>query len=318
MRQLIKILLIIVIIASCSTKKDKQKKYTSISEGTIYIAVEHAFKPVMEAEIEMYQSKYPKTKIIAEYLPESKAVERFLDPQDSIILIVIPRKLAPQEKEIIKKANLSPKETHIAYDAIAIIVNPTNMLRKFTTQQIKQILEGKINTWKDLKGSNLEDSLITVVDDPGSSTIKYLIDSLKIDSLAKNKIYATGSIEKVIDYVAENEPAIGFVPLNWISDRDDSTANKFLSKISVCRISNDGENFYEPFQYHILTKKYPFIRNVYCIHKEHYTGLASGFTAFVAGPIGQKIILLQDLLPARAPIRIVEFKEGNYLKENEN
>ncbi len=310
------ILLAFFLLYSCSGEQKENKHKTTLTSGKIYIGVEPAFRPVMEAEIDMFRDKYKEASVQAEFLPEAKAVERFLDKNDSLVLIVIPRTLTPEEDAEIKKNNLSAKTTHIAYDAIAVIVHPDNMLRRFTTEELKNILTGRILSWEELKGSNLRDTMTIVVEDANSSTVKYLQDSLPLDSSLSPLLFATGDIAKTIDYVAENENAIGFVPLNWISDRDDSTANKFLDKIAVCRISNDGEKYYEPFQYYILQKNYPFIRNVYCIHKEHYSGLATGFTAFVAGPIGQKIIHAQDLLPARTPLRVVEFKEGNLLEEN--
>ncbi len=316
MRHFLYIVSVFFLLASCSQEKEETQHKTTLTGGEIHIGVEPAFRPVINSEIEMFQDKYPKAKIQAEYLPEAKAVERFLDKNDSLVLIVIPRKLTQEENEEIKKANLSAKTTHIAYDAIAVIVHPNNMLRRFTTEEIKNILTGRIMSWEEFKGSNIRDTMTIVVDDANSSTIKYLQDSLPLDTALSSLVFATGSIDKTIDYVAENENAIGFVPLNWISDREDSTVNKFLDKIAVCRISSDGEKYYEPFQYYLLQKVYPFIRNVYCIHKEHYSGLATGFTAFVAGPIGQKIIHLQDLLPARTPLRVVEFKEGNLLEEN--
>jgi phosphate transport system substrate-binding protein len=47
-------------------------------------------------------------------------------------------------------------------------------------------------------------------------------------------------------------------------------------------------------------------RTVYIISREARAGLGSGFTAFVAGDKGQRIILKSGLVPATAPIRIVE------------
>ena len=55
-------------------------------------------------------------------------------------------------------------------------------------------------------------------------------------------------------------------------------------------------------------KQYPFIRDVYTINRETFAGLGTGFTSFVAGDAGQRIILKMGMLPATLPIRLIKIK----------
>ena len=119
--------------------------------------------------------------------------------------------------------------------------------------------------------------------------------------------------EAVINFVEKDRYALGVVSVNWISDKNDTVTVKFLKRVKVAGISTEGNNdpgttFYKPYQAYIAEGFYPFIRDVYCINRQPYTGLAYGFSSFIAGPQGQLIILHSGLVPATMPVRIVEIK----------
>jgi phosphate transport system substrate-binding protein len=51
------------------------------------------------------------------------------------------------------------------------------------------------------------------------------------------------------------------------------------------------------------------VREVYTINRETFTGLGSGFIAFVAGEKGQRIILRAGMVPATMPVRLIQVKK---------
>jgi phosphate transport system substrate-binding protein len=67
--------------------------------------------------------------------------------------------------------------------------------------------------------------------------------------------------------------------------------------------------FYKPFQGYIADGSYPLIRDVFVICRESTAGLGSGFASFVAGDVGQRIILKSGLVPATMPLRLVHVKK---------
>jgi phosphate transport system substrate-binding protein len=52
-------------------------------------------------------------------------------------------------------------------------------------------------------------------------------------------------------------------------------------------------------------------RDLYIINCQGYSGLGMGFASFVAGDIGQRIILKSGLLPIRTPGRKISFIINN-------
>lgn len=150
-----------------------------------------------------------------------------------------------------------------------------------------------------------EQSRRIVFDNPISGVARYVKDSILRRRDFTSAAYSLNSSDAVIDYVSQQKDAIGLIGGAWISDRDDSTTNKFLSTIRVAAIEHDGE-FYQPYQAYVARRLYPLTRNIVICSREARSGLGTGFMAFVAGDKGQRIILKAGLVPVTMPVRVVE------------
>jgi phosphate transport system substrate-binding protein len=62
----------------------------------------------------------------------------------------------------------------------------------------------------------------------------------------------------------------------------------------------------KPYQAYIALKQYPLWRTVQITLREPRVGLGTGFASFVASDKGQRIVLKSGLVPATAPVRIIE------------
>ena len=141
---------------------------------------------------------------------------------------------------------------------------------------------------------------------------RYFKEKFSLGSFPANCFAAKNNAE-VISYVEKNKNAVGVISVNWISDPADTVSHNFLKRFKVVGIALEGDNnpgtkFYRPFPGYIAEGSYPFTRDVYCINRQPYTGLAHGFSSFIAGEKGQFIVLHAGLVPAAMPVRIVEIK----------
>lgn len=305
-----------VSLSSCSGKSSGKYQDT-YSSGTINIAVDESLMPLMEAEIAVFCSTYGNAKINVQYIGEGQAVEQLLT--DSARLIVIPRLLNEQEsKALLDGQKISPKFVRIGYDGMVIIANPKNKLKILQLDQLKSLLDGSVQTWSQFNGKRSgKDTIQVVVDDPNSSTVRYLVDSVFAGKPVPKNLYAAGNSEAVIKYVKENPDALGIIGLAWVSDRDDSTANKFRSDVNIIEVARDTtkpwEYSYLPYTYNLYKREYPLIRSIYVIHSDAHFGLARGFEVFLAGDVGQRIIHKMDMLSQSSFIRLVDTsKRENY------
>jgi len=148
-----------------------------------------------------------------------------------------------------------------------------------------------------------------VIDHQNSGISRFVTDSLLNGAALPPNIYAAGTSEGVIDYVSKDKKAVGMIGVSWISDHDDSLANQFLGSITVVGLQKDGQNeYYKPYQAYIAQKLYPLTRDIVINIREGRAGLGTGFTSFVAGEKGQRIILKAGLVPATMPIRLVQIR----------
>lgn len=289
---------------------DPLKQRDTPTRGTIKVAIDDSYRLLMDSEIFTFESIYKYSKIDTVIGSEAEVFDAFMN--DSVQLIFVNRKLTDRENEILTSGQIVPKTTLLAYDAVALIVNSENPDVKIPYDRIKDIFTGKVTKWSQINPTSNLGDISVVFDHYKSGNPRYFKEKFELDSLP-SCCYAVQSNEEVINYVERNRSALGVISVNWISDKRDSVSNNFLNRISVVGVSTPGDNessgsYYKPYQAYIAEGVYPFIREVYCINRQTYSGLAYGLSAFVASDKGQLIILHSGLVPATQPIRIVEIK----------
>ena len=127
-----------------------------------------------------------------------------------------------------------------------------------------------------------------------------------------DSFFALNSNPEVIDFISRNKNSLGIISVNWISNPNEFLSMSFIDKIRVVGVTNPGLDqsiYYRPYQGSIYQKTYPFTREVHLLSREIFTGLGSGFIAFVTGKKGQTIVLKSGLVPATMPVRIQQFAE---------
>ncbi|XZF12958.1 PstS family phosphate ABC transporter substrate-binding protein [Chitinophagaceae bacterium MMS25-I14] len=276
----------------CSCKDDVKKPEDTTTSGTIDISVDETYQPAIAEQLRVFDSSYPEAHINAHYKPESECFKDFLDNKARLILVT--RELSAGEKELCTQKKIVPTSLALVKDAVAVIVNPESADSLLSIPQIKGILTGKYNK-----------KYTVVFDNQGSSTVRYITDSLIPGEKLGTNVFAAKGNSQVVDYVAKNPDAIGFIGLSYISDENDSATESFLKKVKVVSVQNDStQEFYQPYQAYIALKLYPFTRSLYFITRETFPGLGTGFANFLSKERGQLIFAHSHLFPLRMNIVI--------------
>src|SRR5574339_138906 len=111
-------------------------------KGTINISADESFKPVIEAQVQVYEADYPDAKLKVRYKPEADCLNDLL--VDSVRMIIVTRYIDQNEKNFIGDSlKIYPDQMMMAYDAIAIITHPDEEIGRFTMQEIRELLQGK-------------------------------------------------------------------------------------------------------------------------------------------------------------------------------
>jgi phosphate transport system substrate-binding protein len=304
--------IIISILATGCNKKNTGDKYSDTpTTGTVAIAVDETFQPIIEAELQVFHAIYQYARIHPKYLPEVDVFNLLL--HDSVRLAIVSRPLSAKEMDYFHSKKFFPKEIPVAVDGIAVLVNPSNPDTLLSISQLRKIMLGEITNWKQINPDSKLGEIKVVFDNPNSSTVRFMVDSItKTQNLGKQLSAMQYNID-VVDFISKTPNAIGLMGISWISDSRDPKSLSFLKKVKVAGISTSypatSENCYQPFQAYIATGQYPLTRFIYMILTEPRAGLGTGFTSFVASDKGQRIILKTGILPYVEPVRIVNIKK---------
>jgi phosphate transport system substrate-binding protein len=143
-----------------------------------------------------------------------------------------------------------------------------------------------------------------------TSTVRFVKDSiLKGKEFSTKNVFAAKSSQEVIDYISNNNNAIGLVGVSWIGNKEDTAQLSFLKKVKIVSVeceACEGKPYIKPYQANIVTKRYPLVRGLYYIVKENYDGLGGGFADWMTYEKGQLIFWRAYLGPTKMKLTVRE------------
>lgn len=291
------ILTLIVALFACGggNKQVPNNKY--LHEDDVEFAADVSFEPIMGELAELFAMRHPGASMIPHYVSEDSAIRMVI--HDSVRLAVVTRKLTDNEKNNIRARGHNFKQKLFAFDAFALIVNKNNPDTLINLEEIKKIIRGEITDWKQLEVTHKEGELNLVFDHSGSSTVRFMKDSLNGGKPIKGNVYAQGSNKAVIDMVRERQDVIGVVSTDWLRhERGDSAIIESFYDLDVKvmmvgryglkdELGIDCKDWQRPYQYYIASRQYPLYRGVYVISTDSRPrSMLNNFYHFLIPPRG--------------------------------
>jgi phosphate transport system substrate-binding protein len=190
------------------------------------------------------------------------------------------REMKPKEIELAQKRGVFPKEFVVAYDGVALIVNNSNPVGKLTIGDLHRIFTGKAANWKEFGGKDL--AIVTLSREVSSGTHIYFKEEVvrlgKKDGpkeFSRETLLLTSS-QAIVEEVAANESAIGYLGMGYVSDR---TKPLLVAK---------GGEFYPPDVNNVIRKTYPLSRPLYFYTNGEPQGTTKLFIDFTLSTKGQQ------------------------------
>lgn len=288
----------------------------SYAAGSVQIACDATFQNIMEQEIFVFESRYKNSSILALYVDEYAAIDSLMNKDNRVYMAVTTRPLNSQEISELGRQKRTVSQQAIAVDAVALIVNPANPITALDYQDVADILSGKYTKWSDIPGAGDLGDIQVVFDHSGSSTTRFMTDSVLNGKPFGQNVYAQKSPAEVFEAVAHRKNAIGIIGAGWLSsdmsgrelsdeeiarlenDADTTSIASFSTDIKVLKVApKDSPIAYYPDQYNIYNGKYPFHHQIYLISTASPSTVGHSFYSFVTSSVGQKIILTSGVCP---------------------
>jgi phosphate transport system substrate-binding protein len=162
--------------------------------------------------------------------------------------------------------------TPIARDGIAIILNPENSSAELSLYELQNIFSGRILNWQEVDG--LAASIQVVSREDGSGTRSVFETAVMDNHPVTPTAVVMPSSNAVVDFVAKNPNAIGYVSTTFVDKR--------VYAIPINGIMPELEN--------IQSGEYLLTRELMLITLEQSIPETNRFLEFILSLAGQKII----------------------------
>ncbi|MDR1022322.1 MAG: PstS family phosphate ABC transporter substrate-binding protein [Prevotellaceae bacterium] len=197
------------------------------------------------------------------------------------------RKIKFDERQRLQASGKAVKEVVAAFDALAIIVHPSNKVQNLTREQLEGIFTGKIRSWKEVGGSDLK--IVPYARETSSGTYEFFKESVLKNKSYMNGIMNMSATGAVIQSVSQTAGAIGYVGLAYLS-----------RGVKAIRVSYDGgKSFVEPSAANAKSKAYPISRPLFYYYAAQSESSVMPFIGYVLSEEGQKIVANVGFIPVR-------------------
>jgi len=188
------------------------------------------------------------------------------------------RKIKFEEKQKIQDKGDKVVEKIIAYDALAVIIHPSNKVDKLTREQLEDIFTGKVTNWKELGGADLK--IIPYARETSSGTYEFFKEHVMNKKDYVNGIMSMPATGAIVQSVSQTKGAIGYIGLAYLD-----------KKIKAVNVSFDaGKTFTAPSVKSAMDETYPIVRPLIYYYVEKSETAVKPFIDFVLSAPGQKIV----------------------------
>jgi phosphate transport system substrate-binding protein len=241
--------------------------------------------PLSQKEAEKFMKKYPGSSISVTGGGSGVGISSLMSGTTDIAQSS--RKIKMDEKLKMQEAGKSYKETIIAYDALTVIVNPSNGVSQIKREQLEGIYTGKIKNWKEVGGADM--AIVVYSRESSSGTYEFFKEHVlnKKNFVSSAMLMpATGAI---MQSVSQTKGAIGYVGLAYVDKR-----------VKALKVSYDGGKTYvAPTVANAKNKTYPITRPLYYYYLTSIEKTVLPFINYIMSAEGQQIVLTEGYVPVK-------------------
>ena len=230
--------------------------------------------PLAQKEAEVFGKKFGKS-ITVIGGGSGVGIAALLEGTTDIAMSSRPMKF--DEKVKFQESGKSLVTKIIAYDALAVIVHPSNPVSKLTRAQIEGIFTGKITNWKQVGGADLK--ITPYSRESSSGTYEFFKEHILKNKNYVSSILSMPATGAIVQSVSQTKGAIAYIGLAYLEK-----GTKALS------VSFDGKTYITPSEITAKNKTYPVIRPLYFYMDKKAEAKSKPFVDFIMSAEGQKIV----------------------------
>lgn len=226
--------------------------------------------PIAQKAAEVFMKKNPNAKVYVSGSGSGTGIKALIDGTTDIA--TSSREAKDKEKTSGKQKGIILTGHRVALDGIVPIVNPSMKIDNITMEQLRDIYNGKIKSWKEIGGPNRP--IAVVSRDTSSGT--YEVWEKKV--LKKDRVRAdallVASNGQAVQTVAQNKYALGYIGIGYID-----------KSIKVLKVNGNTAS-----EETVRNGSWPIARPLYMYTNGKPSGVIAKFIDFLLSSEGQKIV----------------------------
>ena len=197
------------------------------------------------------------------------------------------RRIKFDERVRMQQAGRPVEELTVAFDALAVIVHPSNPVSRLTREQLEGIFRGKITNWKQVGG---EDRQIVVYSrETSSGTYEFFKESVLKHRNYMPAVLSMPATGAIIQSVSQTPGAIGYVGLAYLNP-----------EVKALAVSYDGGGSYvDPTFDNARSKSYPIVRPLYFYYTKSNEAAVRPLVDYLTSDEGQAMVASIGFIPIR-------------------
>lgn len=257
-----------------TTTDDVATEEATGATGSIMIKGSDTVLPLSQAEAEEFMYENPDADITVIGGGSGVGIAALVDGEVEIAMAS--RQIKDSEIENAEANGINPVEHIIAWDGIAVVVNPENPVTELTFDQLKSIYNGSVSNWADVGGEDLTITVITR--DSSSGTYGYFQEEVLLDEEYRADALVQPATGAIVQEVGQNTGAIGYI------------GYAYLDETTTALALDGGNGFVEATPENIMAGNYPLARPLHYYTDGEPTGLAKEYIDYVMSTAGQVIV----------------------------
>ncbi len=251
---------------------------TGTASNQLVVTGSTTILPIAEQAAEGYHKANPDTYVLVSGLGSSAGIEAVMTGTGDIGTSSRDLKEEEEGKGLV--------DIPVAFDGIAVIVNPSNPVNELTSVQLRSIFSGEISNWSEVGG--LDRKIDLVNRDEASGTREAFKKIVMTDDAPFDRsavvLPGTGQVR---DVVSRSEGAIGYISVGFVVPRFSSRRVKALPIDGVV-----------PSRETVTSKEYPIARTLHFFTLGEPEGLAKGYIDYVLSPeVQQGVVVDAGFVP---------------------
>lgn len=216
------LIVLIVIFSSCGGNKPAQDKKLS---GDIRIDGSSTVYPITEAVAEEFRASLPQVNVTIGISGTGGGFKKF--GRGEIDIADASRPIKQKEIDICNENNIEYTELVVAYDGLAVLVNPeNNWVDNFTVEELKMIWEpgaqGKITRWNQIRPEWPNEEIHLFGPGVASGTYDYFTEAIVGETGSSRGDFTASEDDNVlVQGISGDKYGLGFFGLAYYEENQD-------------------------------------------------------------------------------------------------